>query len=133
MNRRNFLSLVAVSGLAVGCAQTEGGPRELSVDELGTMLKGDTSVAVFDANGGKVRSEYGIIPGATLLDSAGSYDMSKLPEDKATPCVFYCSSTWCSAARTAAVRAQSAGYGDVAVLPVGIKGWKAAGQQTEPI
>ena len=90
-------------------------------------------MAVFDANGGKVRSEYGIIPGATLLDSAGSYDMSKLPEDKATPCVFYCSSTWCSAARTAAVRAQSAGYGDVAVLPVGIKGWKAAGQQTEPI
>ena len=125
---------MALAGLgSSGCARSEGGPRELTVDELDKMLDGDASVAIFDANGGKVRSEYGIIPGAKLLDSAGSYDVSKLPDDKTTPCVFYCSSTWCSAARTAAVRAQSAGYGDVAVLPVGIKGWKAAGRPTEAL
>ena len=132
MGRRIFITLLAASGLLswAGCAQ-EGGPRELTVDELGAMLDGDTPVAIFDANGRKVRAEYGIIPGAKLLDSAGSYDVDRLPDDRATPCVFYCSSTWCSAARTAALRAQSAGYADVAVLPVGIKGWKAAGRPTE--
>lgn len=135
MRRRNFIAVVAALGLltASGCTRSEGGPRELSVEELTTMLEGSRPVAVFDANGGKVRSEYGIIPGAALLDDAGGYDIGKLPDDKATPCVFYCSSTWCSAARTAALRAKSAGYGEVAVLPVGIKGWKAAGRQTESL
>lgn len=133
MRRRIFLTLVTLAGLATGCPQREGGPRELSVDELGKMLDGETTVAIYDANGSKVRGEYGIIPGAELIDSADGYDLAKLPDDKATPCVFYCSSTWCSAARTAAVRAQSAGYRDVAVLPVGIKGWKAAGRPTESL
>jgi len=129
---------LALVGLALGtsgCTRSEGGgPREITVDELGALLDGDKPVAVFDANGGKVREEYGIIPGAKLLDSAGAYDVSAtLPEDRSTPCVFYCSSTWCSAARTAAVRARSAGYADVAVLPVGIKGWKAAGRPTQAL
>jgi rhodanese-related sulfurtransferase len=135
MGRRTFLATVAFVTLVFGtaCGRSEGGPRELTVDELATMLEQNASVAVFDANGDKVRDEYGIIPGAKLIDSAGGYDVSRLPEDKTTPCVFYCSSTWCSSARTAAVRAQSAGYGDVAVLPVGIKGWKAAGRKTESL
>jgi rhodanese-related sulfurtransferase len=134
-----LLTAVGGSGCAVeSCAvensavEKSGGPRELSVDELAIMLDGKAEVGVFDANGGKMRDEYGVIPGATLLNGAASYDLATtLPTAKSTPCVFYCSSTWCSAARTAAVRAQSAGYTDVAVLPVGIKGWHAAGKPTK--
>jgi rhodanese-related sulfurtransferase len=133
MERRRFLLLAflgASAALTGGCRDREGSPRELTVEELAGMLEGG-SVAVFDANSDKVRQEYGVIPGAKLLQSTGDYDPANvLPDDKSTTCVFYCSSTWCSAARTAAVRAKAAGYQDVAVLPEGIKGWTSAGQPT---
>ncbi len=125
-----LVSVVAASTLCGGC-QREEGIRELTVQQLSTQLASETPPAVYDANSPRVRNEYGVIPGATTLSSAGDYDLSLLPTEKANPVVFYCSSTWCSAARTAAVRAREAGHTDVCVLPKGIKGWTSAGLETD--
>ncbi len=99
--------------------------------DLSAQLSSSTPPAVFDANSSRVRAEYGVIPGATMLTSASEYDLALLPSEKASPLVFYCSSTWCSAARTAAERAREAGHSDVCVLPKGIKGWSSAGLETD--
>lgn len=125
-----FASVVAVSTLCTGC-QRDDGIRELTVKELSTQLASETPPTVYDANSPRVRNEYGVIPGATMLNSAGDYDLALLPAEKTTPVVFYCSSTWCSAARTAAVRAREAGHSQVCVLPKGIKGWTSAGLETD--
>ena len=116
--------------LCMGC-QRDDGIRELTVPELSSQLTSSAPPSVFDANSARVRSEYGVIPGATMLTSASEYDVSLLPSDKANPVVFYCSSTWCSAARTAAERAREAGHTEVCVLPKGIKGWTSAGLETD--
>jgi rhodanese-related sulfurtransferase len=87
--------------------------------------------AVLDANGDKVRQEYGKIPTATLLSHYKDYELSELPADKAAKLVFYCSNTQCGASKKGAKRALAAGYTDVNVLPVGVMGWKEAGKKTE--
>jgi rhodanese-related sulfurtransferase len=87
--------------------------------------------AVFDANSKGTRESMGVIPTAVLLPSASSYDLALLPTDKATPVVFYCANEKCTASHTAAKRAMAAGFGDVAVLSAGIKGWVEAGKAIE--
>ncbi len=132
-SRRIFSLLCLLLPMAAGC---DGDPvNEVSVDDLSRLMgEGSAKLAIFDANGSKIRKEFGIIPGAKMIDDAGGYDLSAtLPGDKASKLVFYCSSTWCSAAGTAAKRARAAGYPDVNVLAVGIKGWKAAGKPTSEI
>ena len=131
LHRRLFMVLALVLPLP-GCDE-EGGPAEITVDELTVMMESAEPPAVFDANGDKVRQEHGVIPGAKLLSDASDYDVAAtLPSDKQQQLVFYCSSSWCTAAKTAAKRAQAAGYSQVGYLPVGIKGWKSAGKTTEP-
>lgn len=127
---------VSATALATGCskdpaeAAAEAKLKELSVDQLTTLI--DTGKAhIFDANSESTREKYGVIPGAQLLSGASDFDLSKLPDAKDSSLVFYCSSTLCSAAGNAAKRASTAGYTDVNVLPVGIKGWKKAGKATE--
>jgi len=125
-----FATAMVVSAGCTGCDRNDG-IRELSVGELSGQLASAAPPAIYDANSARVRKEYGVIPGAKRLSSASAYDVSLLPTEKATPLVFYCSSTWCSAARTAAERAREAGHSDVGVLPKGIKGWASAGLPTE--
>ncbi len=87
--------------------------------------------AFVDANGPDTREKMGVIPGAILLTSFDAFDAAKeLPKDKRQKLVFYCANEMCGASKVAASRAQDAGYQTVAVLPVGIKGWKEAGQKT---
>jgi hypothetical protein len=50
-------------------------------------------VHIFDANGPDTRARFGVIPGATLLNSVDSYDLSVLPSDKNAKLVFYCADT----------------------------------------
>jgi len=84
---------------------------------------------VFDANGAQTRSEMGVIPGAKLLTHYKDYDVAAtLPESKDEKLVFYCSNEMCGASKVAAKKAISSGYSNVAVLPAGIAGWKAAGK-----
>lgn len=107
-------------------------PATIDVDTLATLVAAKKA-AVFDANGESTRAKYGKIPGATLLSSYKSYELSELPADKASKLVFYCANTRCGASHAAAKRAIAAGYGDVSVLPAGIQGWTEAGKQTEKV
>lgn len=104
-------------------------PKKVTVTEVATLTKAK-KVTPVDANGQKTRSEKGVIPGALLLTSSGSYDVKELPADKASKLVFYCANEKCSASTQAAKKALEAGYTDVAVMPQGISGWKEAGQPT---
>jgi rhodanese-related sulfurtransferase len=87
-------------------------------------------VYIYDANSEKTRKENGVVPGATLLASATEYDVKVLPPSKESAVVFYCANAMCRASTFAAERATRAGYSNVSVMAVGIKGWKAAGQKT---
>lgn len=118
---------VAVGAVVLGCHGGNSRPKELTIDELATMLHSDRVPKVYDANGDMTRDEYGVIPGAVLLSGSGSYPLDVLPSDKTMPIVFYCASTWCGAAESAARRAMAAGHQWVGVLPDGIKGWARAG------
>ncbi len=104
-------------------------PKKVTVTEVASLTK-TKKVTPVDANGQKTRSEKGVIPGALLLTSSGSYELKELPADKASKLVFYCANEKCNASTQAAKKALEAGYTDVAVMPQGISGWKEAGQPT---
>ncbi len=107
--------------------------NNMSVEVLDTLNKNigneGIKVAVYDVNGPKTRSEFGLVPGAIQLASSSKYDLNKLPTKKSDTVVFYCSSERCSASHTAAERALTAGYTDVNVMKAGIKGWVKAGKK----
>ena len=103
---------------------------EVTVSDVETYLK-NKSATVFDANDADTRKEYGVVPGAVLLDHK-DYSLSVLPAAKSDKLVFYCGGTQCRASDKAAARAASAGYSDVSVMRAGIRGWKDAGQATSP-
>jgi len=113
-----------------GQASAKPAVKSLSVQEL-AKLQQAKKATVYDANSQETRQEMGIIPGAKLLTSAVKYEPAKeLPADKGSQVVFYCMNEMCGASHQAAKRATEAGWTNVAVLPAGIKGWKAAGQPT---
>jgi rhodanese-related sulfurtransferase len=113
-----------------GQASAKPAVQTLTVKEL-AAAKQAGKATVYDANTPDTRQQMGIIPGAKLLTSAVKYEPAKeLPADKSGQVVFYCYNEQCGASHMAAKRASEAGYTNVAVLPAGIKGWKAAGQPT---
>jgi hypothetical protein len=100
-----FSIIAAVSCLAVGSQAfafdfktlfgtlTGAEPfKKLQVSEVAALMANKSvKVAVFDANGPKVRSEEGVVPNAILLSSHDKYDIAKeLPADKNTKLIFYC-------------------------------------------
>jgi len=101
---------------------------EVSVNDVQTFIK-NKSATVFDANDADTRKQYGVVPGALLLDHK-EYSLSVLPAAKSDKLVFYCGGTQCRASDKAAARAASAGYSDVSVMRAGIRGWKDAGLPT---
>ena len=124
---------------ALACSAHEGNQqaaapkpelKTVSVNEL-ALLTEAKQVQPVDANNAETRAKFGVIPGATLLTSVGSFDPAKeLPSAKGSKLVFYCASLKCNASHQAALRAIEAGYTDVSVFPDGIKGWKEAGHRT---
>jgi len=103
---------------------------EVTVTDVQRFVK-DKSATILDANDGDTRKEYGVVPGAVLL-SGKDYPLSSLPASKTDKLVFYCGGTQCRASDKAAGRAASAGYADVSVMRAGIRGWRDAGQATNP-
>jgi rhodanese-related sulfurtransferase len=130
LHRTGTTGVVAAAVFATCGCHGQSASR-VTVGQLATELKSADPPHLYDANGDSTRREYGVIPGATLLTSARNYSLELLPEVRSTKLVFYCASSWCGAAETAAERASRAGYTAVAVLPEGIKGWKEAGLPTE--
>lgn len=108
--------------------------REVTTADAGKLSKENKATFV-DVNSQSTRDKYGIIPGALLLTSSSKFDASKeLPKSKDQQLVFYCANTQCGASKEAAVRAVTAGYLNVAVLPAGIAGWTEAGLPvTKPV
>ena len=102
----------------------------MTVTDVQRFVK-DKSATILDANDGDTRKEYGVVPGAVLL-SGKDYPLSSLPASKTDKLVFYCGGTQCRASDKAAERAASAGYADVSVMRAGIRGWRDAGQATNP-
>ena len=103
----------------------------IHVTDLKALMETDkSSLHIYDANAAETRDQYGVIPGATLLNSDDNYDLALLPRDKDDKLVFYCANTLCTASHEAARRAVKAGYEDVSVMGDGIRGWKQSGQPT---
>ena len=135
--KRTLLTLAVAAAVAVpaaafacdGMEQAAHQPKKVTVTELASWTKAKQATPV-DANGEKTRTEQGIIPGAVLLTSSSMYEAKELPQARDSKLVFYCANERCSASKKAAVKAMEAGYTDVSILPVGIKGWKDAGQAT---
>lgn len=128
---------LAVPSIALACdeskkmAAKKAEVSELTVAQLVDLRKA-AQPTVLDANGEQTRARFGVIPGATLLSSV-KYAASELPAQKDAKLVFYCANTKCGAAKMAAQKALTEGYSDVAILPVGIAGWKEAGQPTSAL
>lgn len=137
---RTMLAAVAMAAVAVpsaawACdgAHMASAPKpevkQVNVQQVVELQK-KLAVYVYDANSEKTRANQGVIPGASLLTSATTYDVQKeLTPVKDAPIVFYCANEKCRSSVVAAERAARSGYTNVSVLPVGITGWKAAGQR----
>jgi rhodanese-related sulfurtransferase len=132
LERAKAASVVAIAVVATAaCRGKADRTQAVTVGQLATQLKSADPPRLYDANGDRTRREYGVIPGAVLLPSSREYALALLPASKAVHLVFYCASSWCGAAETAAERAERAGYTLVSVLPDGIKGWTEAGMPTQ--
>lgn len=121
---------LACDGVAQTAMSTMPTVKTVSVEELASLKK-EKNTVVYDANGADFRAKNGIIPDAKLLSNAVKYDAAKeLPANKDSKLVFYCANNKCGASHQAAEKAIQAGFVDVSVLPVGLMGWKEAGQPT---
>lgn len=128
--KKLFFVLFALSTTAF--AAPSANLKLINVAELEAMTQTQKgSIHIFDANKEKTRLEFGIIPGAKLLDSVSQYSASMLPPNKQALLVFYCANTQCTASHQAAEVAKKAGYNNVMVFADGIQGWKNSGKPTE--
>jgi rhodanese-related sulfurtransferase len=122
---------VAAPLAASACGNEKKTVAELSVQDGAKMAKAGEAIFV-DANGKETRTKMGVIPGAILLSHYETYDATKelAATKKEQKLVFYCANEMCGASKVAAEKAMAQGWHNVSVLPVGIKGWKAAGMPT---
>ena len=135
-----FLATAAPSFAADNPAKLEGGTLVTSEQAKALIDKG---VAVFDVRTTNEFAE-GHIKGAKLVaykeksaktadfDAAqDSFDLSKLPGDKAAALVFYCNGLDCWKSYKASVTAIKAGYKKVNWLRGGFPEWKSKGYPVE--
>lgn len=150
MNKRNILKLVSVLALSMGLSATVlaadtpatlKGASLVSAAEVKTLL--GKGVPVIDT---RVAAEYAekTILGAKSVPykeksakdvnfdaSQDSFDLSKLPTDKAAPVVFFCNAGSCWKSYKASVAAMKAGYTKVQWFRGGMPEWVTAGLPTQ--
>lgn len=94
--------IVASSGYSFDLSRMLGGGEQqdlntfklIHVADLKAMLAANArGVHIYDANVPETRAKFGIIPGAVLLSSDNNYDISILPQGKASELVFYCANS----------------------------------------
>lgn len=142
---RVLLGCLLVSGALVATAAetpaTLAGAKVVAAAEVKKMLDGgtpviDTRVAAEFAEKAikgaksvpykeKSAKEVGFDP------SKDDFDLSKIPQDKAAPIVFYCNAGECWKSYKASVAAIKAGYTKVFWFRGGIPEWIAAGLPTQ--
>lgn len=139
-----FGALLLTASLCARAAETPAsldGTTLVTADQVKKML--DSGTAVIDS---RVANEYveGHIKGAknvpykeksakaTDFDaSQDSFDLTKLPGDKAAPIVFYCNAGECWKSYKASVAALKAGYKKIFWFRGGFPEWKAKGYPVE--
>lgn len=150
MNKRTYLKLftalafsigIATSSLAADTPATLKGATLVSAAEVKALL--GKGVPVIDT---RVAAEYAekTILGAKSVPykeksakdanfdaSQDSFDLSKLPADKASPVVFFCNAGSCWKSYKASVVAMKAGYSKVQWFRGGMPDWVAAGLPTQ--
>lgn len=103
--------------------------NDISPETLAAGIAAGSHVAV-DVNSEQTRMEFGVVPGAVLMDGADDLDAVIGQTDREL--VFYCGSPSCMAAPAAAANAMNAGVSGVSIMSAGIRGWVASGQEVEP-
>lgn len=148
-NTRRFLALLAgaaclsfaAPALAAHTPEALTGAKVVNADQVKKML--DAGTPVIDT---RVAAEYAekAIKGAKNVPykeksaksadfdaSQDSFDLSKLPADKAAPIVFYCNAGECWKSYKASVSAIKAGYRQVSWFRGGMPEWSAKGLPTQ--
>jgi rhodanese-related sulfurtransferase len=92
MDRRTFISLLAVPGLVLACARGSSSElKSLTVDEVQARIDAhDGKTFVYD-NNPKERYEQSHLPGARWVSSR-EVTAAVLPPDKHATLIFYCAS-----------------------------------------
>ena len=95
---KKLISLMAVLPLFLGvalAAEPTEGFKIIHVQDLAELISTQpNSTWIYDADPARVREQEGVIPGAKLLSSSRSYDLSDLPGAKDSKLVFYCHNTY---------------------------------------
>ncbi|MDD2811768.1 rhodanese-like domain-containing protein [Rhodoferax sp.] len=150
MNKRSTLKLMSALALSVGLAMpvlaadtpaTLKGTTLVSAAEVKTLL--GKGVPVIDTRVAAEFAEKTILGAKNVpykeksakdvnFDPAqDSFDLTKLPTDKAAPVVFFCNSGSCWKSYKASVAAIKAGYSKVQWFRGGMPEWVAAGLPTQ--
>ena len=122
-----FVGTTAMAGTAAPNAEKVApipeGVTVVTTDQLKGLI-GKTGVYVFDSRSKEAYEKSHVDSAASL--PIDSFDVSKLPADKASQLVFYCGGPACTLAPTCAGKAKAAGYKNVMVYHEGIEGWRNA-------
>lgn len=150
MSKRNTLKLISALALSLGLAMpvlaadtpaTLKGTTLVSAAEVKTLL--GKGVPVIDTRVAAEFAEKTILGAKNVpykeksakdvnFDPAqDSFDLTKLPADKAAPVVFFCNSGSCWKSYKASVAAIKAGYSKVQWFRGGMPEWLAAGLPTQ--
>jgi hypothetical protein len=65
----------------------------IHVADLKALMDSGKDLHIYDANGADTRDKFGVIPGATLLNSDDKYELGVLPKNKSAKLVFYCANS----------------------------------------
>ena len=109
-------------------AEAKGRVREVTADEVRAMRTGGEAVVLLDVREGN-EWQMGRIPGAVFLPRGVLEGAVEARVPREARVVLYCASGNRSA--LAADTLQAMGYGDVASLRGGIRGWADAGGEIE--
>ncbi len=104
--------------------------RKLDIVELTEMMTTPGKVVLVDARKWRTGMEY--IPGSVnLYDESTDTEIANVLPNKDAGIVTYCANIRCTASPKLAERLKKLGYTNVMEFPVGIAGWKAAGEAVE--
>jgi len=125
---KKLLLVLAASCLVFVSAAFAGSAKyvDISLADLKAAIVSG-KVALIDVNGTD-SYKTGHIPGAIDFEADQAKLASLLPADKSALVVAYCANPRCGAYKEGAAAAKKLGYTNVKHFPLGIQGWKKAGE-----
>ena len=126
--KKFILTLLTAALAFTGISRADEYP-DISIGDLKKAIA-EKKVTIIDVNGSDSWKE-GHIPGAIDFEAQKEKLATLLPKDKEALVVAYCGGPSCSAYKSGAKAAVTAGYKNVKHLSAGISGWNKAGEKTE--